>query len=349
MFTKAKYGEYQITPNLMHAHAMHLRQSYYETKHYESAVLEELHHQANHLSRQILRDCIIREHIYNKNQDKKALHELGIRRIPIEELLEELQQLHEDHEAEYKRLNIHHTPLTPIGITHPLPTGAATYTQKTKKLAAQSVHLHWQAIKIATLHQELKSQKWFEAFIRNYPEKEIALRRFRVENMHENLYHRAINEAEQAGWLAVQQVHRLNKRTYKLIPQNAHHASKLYDREIIFLDSMLAWYHDDETHAWLHMHKTGSAKKKTLRTRMKDLLNKVTGTQPYPPQLPVDPVLPDGHWENHLRLNHKNTKPATKTDCTPNNQCDTIELHSIAEPPLPHTTGALASGRGRAE
>lgn len=315
MFTKAKYGEYQITPNLMHAHAMHLRQSYYETKHYESATLEELHRQANHLSRQILRDCIIREHIYNKNQDKKALHELGIRRIPIEELLENLQQLHEDHETEYKRLNIHHTPLTPIGITHPLPTGADTYTQKTKNLATQSVHLHWQAIKIATLHQELKSQKWFEAFIRNHPEKEISLRRFRVENMHEALYRRAINEAEQAGWLAIQQIHRLNKRTYKPIPQNAHHASKLYDQEIIFLDSMLAWYHDDDTHAWLHLHKTGSTQKKPLRTRMKNLLDKATGAQPHPAKLPVDPILPDGHWETRLRLNTKNT---TNTDCTPN-------------------------------
>ena len=209
MFTKAKYGEYQITPNLMHAHAMHLRQSYYETKHYESATLEELHRQANHLSRQILRDCIIR----------------------------------------------------------------------------------------------------------NHPEKEISLRRFRVENMHEALYRRAINEAEQAGWLAIQQIHRLNKRTYKPIPQNAHHASKLYDQEIIFLDSMLAWYHDDDTHAWLHLHKTGSTQKKPLRTRMKNLLDKATGAQPHPAKLPVDPILPDGHWETRLRLNTKNT---TNTDCTPN-------------------------------
>lgn len=202
-----------------------------------------------------------------------------------------------------------------FGITHPLPIGADTYTQKTKNLATQSVHLHWQAIKIATLHQELKSQKWFEAFIRNHPEKEISLRRFRVENMHEALYRRAINEAEQAGWLAIQQIHRLNKRTYKPIPQNAHHASKLYDQEIIFLDSMLAWYHDDDTHAWLHLHKTGSTQKKPLRTRMKNLLDKATGAQPHPAKLPVDPILPDGHWETRLRLNTKNT---TNTDCTPN-------------------------------
>ena len=319
MFTKAKYGEYQITPNLMHAHAMHLRQSYYETRHYNSTKLEELHRQANHLSRQILRDCIIREHIYNKNQDKKALHELGTRRIPIEEILENLQQLHEDHEAEYKRLNIHHTPLTPIGITHPLPTGADTHNQEIEKLATQSVHLHWQAIKIATLRQELKYQEWFEAFIRTYPEKEIALRRFRVENMHENLYHRAINEAEQAGWLAVHQVHRLNKRTYEPTLQKARHASRLYDQEIIFLNSMLAWYHDDDTHAWLHLHKTGSAKKKTLQARMKDLLNKVTGAQPHPPQLPVDPIHPDGHWENHLNLvtDGKKPKNTPHADYTP--------------------------------
>ena len=44
MFTKA---EYQITPNLMHAHAMHLRQSYYETRHYDSTTLEELHYRVN--------------------------------------------------------------------------------------------------------------------------------------------------------------------------------------------------------------------------------------------------------------------------------------------------------------
>lgn len=319
MFPKTKYAEYQITPNLMHAHAMHLRQSYYETKHYESTTLEELHHQANHLSHQILRDCIIREHIYNKHQDKRALHELGIRRIPIEELLENLQQLHEDHEAEYKRLNIRHEPLNPIGITHPLPTAANTYKRKTEKLAAQSVHLHWQAIKIATLHQGLKSQKWFEAFICTYPEKEIALRRFYVENMIENLYRRAINEAEQAGWLAVHQVHRLNKRTYEPAPQNAGHASRLYDREIIFLDSMLAWYHDDDTHAWLHLHKTGSTQEKPLRARMKNLLNKAVGTQPHPAQLPVDPILPDGHWENHLCLNTgKKTKNTTNTDYVSN-------------------------------
>lgn len=319
MFTKAKYAEYQITPNLMHAHAMHLRQSYYETKHYESEKLEELHNQANHLSRQILRDCIIREHIYNKHQDKKALHELGIRRLPIEELLENLQQLHEDHEAEYKRLNIHHTPLTPIGITHPLPAGADTHSQEIEKLATQSVHLHWQAIKIATIHQGLKHQEWFEAFIRTYPEKEIALRRFHVENMHGNLYRRAINEAEQAGWHAVQQAHRLNKRTYEPTLQKARHASRLYDREIIFLNSMLAWYHHDDTHAWLHLHKTGSTKKKTLRARMKDLLNKTIGTQPHPPQLPVDPILPDGHWENHLNLvtDGKKPKNTPHADYTP--------------------------------
>ena len=137
--------------------------------------------------------------------------------------------------------------------------------------------------------------------------------------MHEALYRRAINEAEQAGWLAVQQIHRLNKRTYNPIPQNARHASRLYDQEIIFLDSMLAWYHDDNTHAWLHMHKSKDTKKKTLQARMKDLLIMVTGTQPHPPQLPVDPILPDGHWENHLYLNHKKkTKNTTNTDCIPN-------------------------------
>lgn len=53
---------------------------------------------------------------------------------------------------------------------------------------------------------------------------------------------------------------------------------------------------------------------------MKDLLNKVAGTQPHPAQLPIDPVLPDRHWENHLCLNHKKkTKNTTNTDCTPNN------------------------------
>lgn len=322
MFAKAKYGEYQITPNLMHAHAMHLRQSYYETRHYESTTLEELHHQANHLSRQILRDCIIREQIYNKHQDKRALHELGIRRIPIEELLENLQQLHEEHEAEYKRLNIRHEPLTPIGIPNLLTTDPHIEEIKDimEKLARQSVHLHWQAIKIATLHQRLKSQKWFEAFIRTYPEKEIALRRFRVENMHEALYRRAINEAEQAGWNAVQQAHRLNRTSYEPNLQTARAASKLYDREIIFLDSMLAWYHDDDTHAWLDLHKSKDAKEKTLRTRMKDLLNKVTGTQPCPPQLPVDPILPNGHWENHLRLSpEKKTKNTHHSNCAHNN------------------------------
>lgn len=174
------------------------------------------------------------------------------------------------------------------------------------------MHLHWQATKIATLHQGLKSQKWFEAFVRTYPEKEIALRRFHVEIMHEALYRRAINEAEQAGWLAVKQVHRLNKRTYEPIPQQALHASRLYDREIIFLDSILDWYHDDDTHAWLDLHKSNDTKKKTLRTRMKDLINKTIGTQPRPPQLPVDPILPDGHWENHLRLTpEKKTKKHT--------------------------------------
>ena len=134
--------------------------------------------------------------------------------------------------------------------------------------------------------------------------------------MHEALYRRAINEAEQAGWNAVQQAHRLNRTSYEPNLQTARTASKLYDREIIFLNSILGWYHDDDTHAWLHLDKYNSAKKKTLRTRMKDLLNRVT----QPPQLPVDPILPNGHWENHLHLSpEKKTKNTHHSNCAHNN------------------------------
>ena len=168
MLTKAKYAEYQITPNLMHAHAMHLRQSYYETRHYESEKLEELHNQANHTSRQILRDCIIREHIYNKHQDKKALHELGIRRIPIEELLGSLRQLSEEYEAEYQRLDIPHAPFTPVGIINPLTNNPDNEATKgaMEKLALQSVSLHWQAVRTAQIVDNLEMATWFRDFIR---------------------------------------------------------------------------------------------------------------------------------------------------------------------------------------
>lgn len=83
---------------------------------------------------------------------------------------------------------------------------------------------------------------------------------------------------------------------------------ELMARLVSAVQGLLTPYEDD-THAWLHLHKTGSAKKKTLRTRMKDLLSMVTGAQPHPPQLPVDPILPDGHWETHLRLNPKKHQP----------------------------------------
>lgn len=109
MFTKA---EYQITPNLMHAHAMHLRQSYYETKHYDSTKLEELHYRVKHLSCRILRYCVTRERIYDKRSDSHALAELGAK-TPINQLFEELQEIHEEYEAEYKRLNITDPPITP--------------------------------------------------------------------------------------------------------------------------------------------------------------------------------------------------------------------------------------------
>lgn len=129
MFTKAKYAEYQITPNLMHAHAMHLRQSYYETRHYDSTTLEELHYRVKHLSCRILRYCVTRERIYDKRRDSQALDELGAK-TPINQLFEELQDIHEEYEAEYKRLNmpdarspqmarrIHTNPPTP---KHPRP------------------------------------------------------------------------------------------------------------------------------------------------------------------------------------------------------------------------------------
>lgn len=168
MFTKAKYGEYQITPNLMHAHAMHLRQSYYETRHYNSTKLEELHYRVKHLSCRILRYCVTRERIYGKRSDSHALAELGAK-TPINQLFEELQDIHEEYEAEYKRLNIADPPITPLGIPNNLTgEGVEEAVAVMENLARQGVNLHWQAVRFASTCRMLEAHKWLEEFIRTH-------------------------------------------------------------------------------------------------------------------------------------------------------------------------------------
>lgn len=99
----------------------------------------------------------------------------------------------------------------------------------------------------------------------------------------------------------------------------------MYDQEIAFLKSMHAWYHADSTHTWLNPDGWIPFTKmdnqpQTLRARAKNLLRKILGTPPRPPQLPTDPHTPTGHWEDYLCLSpEKKTKNTTNTDCAPNN------------------------------
>lgn len=291
MFTKAKYAEYQITPNLMHAHAMHLRQLRYETVHYDSVALGELHNRARALSLQILRDCVMRERLHTE-RDGKALDKLGTRCVPVEELLGSLRQLSEEYEAEYQRLDIPHAPFTPVGIINPLTNNPDNEATKgaMEKLALQSVSLHWQAVRTAQIVDNLEMATWFRDFIRFQFNEQTATRHRTVKRMYEALYYRTMNEARQAGWLATQQAHQLNGTASRyttqdthqtsepcrqeadptttvvyawhapnsLVPliqkdtQDTHQASEMYDQEIAFLKSMHAWYHADSTHTWLN-------------------------------------------------------------------------------------------------
>lgn len=293
MFTKAKYAEYQITPNLMHAYTMHLQQLRYETAHYDSVTLGELHNRARALSLQILRDCVMRERLHTE-RDGKALDKLGTRCVPAEELLGSLRQLSEEYEAEYQRLDVPHAPFTPVGIINPPTNNPDNEATKgaMEKLALQSVNLHWQAVRTAQIVDNLESASWLRDFIRIRFDEQSATNQRAVKSMYETFYHRAMNEAKQAGWLAIQQTHRLNgtehaptqdadqsnescqqeadlitvvcawsppnglvllnKTGSRHTTQDAQQASELYDREITFLDSMHAWYHADSTHTWLN-------------------------------------------------------------------------------------------------
>lgn len=362
MFTKAKYAEYQITPNLMHAYTMHLQQLRYETLHYDSVTLGELHNRARALSLQILRDCVMRERLHTE-RDGKALDKLGTR-VPVEELLGSLRQLSEEYEAEYQRLDNPHAPFTPVGIINPLTNNPDNEATKgaMEKLALQSVSLHWQAVRTAQIVDNLEMATWLRDFIRLQFNEQTATRHRTVKRMYEALYYRTMNEARQAGWLAIQQAHQLNRTASRyttqdtqqtsepchqeagatktivyawhtpnsLVPliqkdtQDTHQASEMYDQEIAFLKSIHAWYHADSTHTWLNPDGWIPFTKmdnqpQTLRARTKNLLRKILGTPPRPPQLPIDPYTPTGYWETRLNLvtDGKNPKETPNTDCTP--------------------------------
>ena len=289
MFTKAKYGEYQITPNLMHAHAMHLRQSYYETRHYESTKLEELHYRVKHLSCRILRYCVTRERIYDKRRDSHALAELGAK-TPINQLFEELQDIHEEYEAEYKRLNITDPPITPLGIPNNLTgEGVEEAVAVMENLARQGVNLHWQAVRFASTCRMLEAQKWLEEFIRTLPPQNILARRLEVDTTYFWLNQRAMNEAKQAGWLAVEQARRINHGDYPKPTREVLIAQRTYEAETAYLTNVNKWFNEPTTQTWLHLPTAEHKDKKTLWKRIKTLLHAPeSGTQPK--QFPKSPV-----------------------------------------------------------
>ena len=273
MFTKAEYAEYQITPNLMHAHAMHLRQSYYETRHYESPKLEELHNRVKILSCRILRYCVVRERIYDKRRDSRILDELGFK-TPIKQLFEELQDIHEDYEAEYKRLNITDPPLTPLGIPNNLTgEGVEEAVAVMESFARQGVNLHWQAVRFASTCRALESQKWLEEFIRTLPPQNILARRLKVDTTYFWLNQRAMNEAKQAGWLAVEQAHRINQGDFTKPTHEVLATQRTYEAETAYLNDVNSWFNEHNTQTWLHLPTTKNEDKKTPWKRIKTLLH----------------------------------------------------------------------------
>ena len=289
MFTKAKYGEYQITPNLMHAHAMHLRQSYYETRHYDSEKLEELHYRVKHLSCRILRYCVIRERIYDKRSDSHALAELGAK-TPINQLFEELQDIHEEYEAEYKRLNITDPPITPLGVPMNLTgEGVEEAVAVMENLARQGVNLHWQAVRFASTCRALESQKWLEEFIRTLPPQNILARRLEVDTTYFWLNQRAMNEAKQAGWLAVEQAHRINHSDYTKPTHEVLATQRTYEAETAYLTNVNKWFNEPTTQTWLHLPTAEHKDKKTLWKRIKTLLHP-TKDRHHPKEFPKSPV-----------------------------------------------------------
>lgn len=286
MFTKA---EYQITPNLMHAHAMHLRQSYYETRHYESATLEELHYRVKPLSCRILRYCVTRERIYDKRRDSHALAELGLK-TPINQLFEELQDIHEEYETEYKRLNITDPPITPLGIPNNLTgEGVEEAVAVMETLARQGVNLHWQAVRFASTCRMLEAQKWLEEFIRTLPPQNILARRLEVDTTYFWLNQRAMNEAKQAGWLAVEQARRINHSDYTKPTREVLIAQRTYEAETAYLTNVNKWFNEPTTQTWLHLPTAEHKDKKTLWKRTKTLLHP-TKDRHQPKKFPKSPV-----------------------------------------------------------
>lgn len=242
---------------------MHLRQSYYETRHYESTTLEELHYRVKHLSCRILRYCVTHERIYDKRHDSHALEELGAK-TPIQQLFEELQEIHEEYEAEYNHLNIPHEPLVPLGVPKNLTgEGAEEAVAVMENLARQGVNLHWQAVRLASTCRALESQKWFEGFIRNLPPQNILARRLKVDTTYFWLNQRAMNEAKQAGWLAVKQAHRINHSNYTKPSDEVLVAQRTYDAETAYLTNVNSWFNEPTTQTWLHLPTAEDKDKKT--------------------------------------------------------------------------------------
>lgn len=260
---------------------MHLRQSYYETRHYDSTKLEELHYRVKHLSCRILRYCVTREHIYDKRSDSHALAELGAK-TPINQLFEELQDIHEEYEAEYKRLNITDPPITPLGIPNNLTgEGVEEAVAVMENLARQGVNLHWQAVRFASTCRALESHKWLEEFIRTLPPQNILARRLKVDTTYFWLNQRAMNEAKQAGWLAVEQAHRINQDDYTKPTREVLIAQRTYEAETAYLTNVNKWFNEHNTHTWLQLPTTKNEDKKTPWKRIKTLLHTPgSGTQP---------------------------------------------------------------------